>query len=376
MDMARVAVLHNTLDLQGGADAVCLSTCEALLGHHEVTLFTLSATDPGVLADRFDVDIAGLRVQTPPGTPVVAGALAHAGPWFGPQLPVRSVLLDRYFRRHAEEFHLAVSTANELSIPLPSVQYVHYPQFHLRRLETGTGGRLNPLWSRLAAPRGEDFDDARLLANSAWTAAVVNRIYEVSPTVVYPPVRPIEDPRRWPEREDGIVVVGRIAPDKGVHRAFAVLDRLRDRGHEVHLHIVGAAPRDYRQYVDRIASMAGRRPAASLERNVSRARLETLLGTHKYGLNLKPDEHFGLSVAEYVAAGMIAFAPASGGQQEVLDGRQDRLFESVAGAVDLLESAIASDERPTLPPDRFGPERFQSSLRDHVRRVVDRTVEP
>jgi glycosyltransferase involved in cell wall biosynthesis len=368
--MAQVAVVHNTLDFQGGADAVCLATCEALLVDHEVTLFTLSETDPNVLAERFDATLDGLAVRTPPGNAVLAQTLGRLAPKIGPQLALRSVLVERYVRRYAGAFDLTVSTANEFAVPEPSVQYIHYPQFHLRKLSNADPGRLNPLWSRLAGPDRNAIQGETLLANSAWTADVVEDIYGVRPDVLHPPVDTIDGGRDWDDREQGIVVVGRIAPDKRVLDAITVVDRLRDRGHDIHLHIVGSAPRSYRQYADRVAAAAGKRSHVILERDVSRERLETLLRTHRYGLNLKPDEHFGMSVAEYVSAGMIAFAPDGGGQREILDGRADRLFDSVESAVDRIDTAISTDDRPSLPRDRFTREQFKSAISEYVNRAL------
>lgn len=370
--MARVAVLHNTLDFQGGADAVCLATCEALLTDHDVELFTLSETDPSDLAERFDADVSELVVRTPPANSAIARTLARLTPTVGPQLALRSVIVGRYFDRQADQFDITVSTANEMALPTPSVQYIHYPQFHHRKLDASEGEPLNPLWSRLDGPDPETLRRATLLANSAWTADVVERIYGVRPDVLSPPVDPVDGDLDWDQRERGIVVLGRIAPDKRVLDAITVVDRLRDRGHDVHLHIVGSAPRLYRPYVNRVASVAERRAYVSIERDVSRERLEELLRTHRYGLNLKWDEHFGMSVAEYVAAGMIAFAPDGGGQREVLDGRSDRLFGSIPAAVDRIEASLESDDRPSLPQDRFGRDRFKSRIRGHVNRLLDR----
>ncbi|WP_136686544.1 glycosyltransferase [Halorhabdus amylolytica] len=370
--MAQVAVLHNTLDFQGGADAVCLGTCEALLADHEVTLFTLSETDPAVLADRFDADLEGLAVRTPPANGPIARTLARLGPTIGPQLAFRSVLVWRYFRGHAEAFDLTVSTANEFSLPGPSVQYVHYPQFHLRDRADADSGRLNPVWSRVSGPDRWNLRRATLLANSAWTADVVENIYGVRPEVLHPPVDPVEGGLDWDDRERGIVVVGRIAPDKRVLDAISIVDSLRDRGHDIHLHVVGSAPRSYRRYAQQVASAAGQRSYVALERDVPREQLQALLRTHRYGLNLKPDEHFGMSVAEYVSAGMIAFAPDSGGQRDVLDGRSDRLFDSPESAVDLIESAIRTDDRPSLPRDRFTRDRFKAAINEYVNRVIAR----
>ena len=371
--MARVAVLHNTLDFQGGADVVCLSACAALQAEHAVTLYTISETDPGDLAARFgiDLDTATLDVRMPTGAEPIARLLSAGAPTIGPQLALRSVLLRRAVGGQLGAFDLVVSTANEMSLPTPSVQYVHYPQFRTHRLPDGGGGGLNRVWSRLAAPRPDDLDDGTtLLANSAWTAGVAEGVYGVRPTVVYPPVDPIDGVAAWDDRQDGIVVVGRLAPDKRILDAIRIVDGVRDRGHDLHLHIVGAAPRAYRRYVQKVESLAAERSYVAVERDAPRARLEELLCTHKYGLNCKPAEHFGMSVAEYVASGMVAFAPDSGGQQEILDKRTDRLFGSVPEAVDRVAAAAAADDPPALPPDRFASDRFRRAIRDAVERAL------
>jgi glycosyltransferase involved in cell wall biosynthesis len=371
--MARVAILHNTLDFQGGADTVCLAACEALQQEHDVTLFTVSETSLADLADRFNIAVENVRVRMPRGARVVAGALSGIAPWVGPQLAFRSVLLHRFFQFSTTSFDLAVSTANEFSLPLPSVQYVHYPQFHLHRLPDTVPTRLNRLWSRLAGPTCTEVarGDVSLLANSSWTAGVVADIYDTQPSVLHPPVNPIPCNRMWSNREDGLVAVGRLAPDKRLLDAIVVVDEVRERGHGLHLHIVGTAPRAYRRYAERVAAAASERSYVTLERDVSRDRLEHLLCVHKYGLSMKEGEHFGMVVAEYVAAGMVAFAPASGGQRDVLHDREDRLFDSLDEAVSLVVRAVETDESPGLPPDRFAQERFRASLRRHANRVME-----
>jgi hypothetical protein len=156
--MARVAVFHNTLDFRGGADAVCLHTCAALARDHEVTLFTASTADPAAVADRFDLEFDA-RVVQPPGAGVLARGLSALGPYVGPQLAARTVFLRSFVLRRVEAYDAAVSTANELSLPLPSVQYVHFPQFHRDRTDVAEAGRLDGLWSRLAAPGRGELDD-------------------------------------------------------------------------------------------------------------------------------------------------------------------------------------------------------------------------
>lgn len=367
--MARIAVLHNTLDFRGGADAVCVHTCAALADSHDVTLFTVSKSTPQAVAAQFDVDL-DVQVAAPPGAGAIATGFSALTPYAGPQLAARSVLLGAFFCRQANEYDLAVSTANELSLPLPSVQYVHFPQFNLHRTAAGDSGRLDGLWNRLAAPTQADLEsDVGLLANSSWTAEVVADIYGHRPAVCHPPVDPIEG-KPWDERAPGIVVLGRIAPDKRTLEAIRVVDGLQKAGYDVSCTVVGSAPTAYRNYVARVREAVHERPYVSLETDVSRQRLLELLGGNRYGLNAKPEEHFGMAVAEYVAAGMLPFAPDEGGQVDVLDGDERLLFTGIDEAVALLGDAIDADRRPTIPTNQFGRERFADEIRDHVAAVL------
>jgi len=368
--MARVAVLHNTLDGRGGADAVCLHVCEALQAAHDVTLFTLSRSSLSDLNALFDTD-ADVRVHRPLGTGAVCRAFDRLPDRYGPQLAARSVLLRRLFAPHAATFDAAVSTANEFDLPLPSLQYVHFPQFNLRHAPAGETPRLDSLWSRLAGVGDRTLPaDARLLANSAWTADAVEAIYGRRPGVLFPPVDPVPNPRPWAERERGVVVLGRLAPDKRPLRAIDVVDGVRARGHDLHLHLVGSTSTIYADYARRVATAAADRDYVHLDRDASRERVAELLATHRYGLNCKPTEHFGMAVAEYVAAGMVAFAPDAGGQREVLDGHSDRLFGSTADAVATISAALAGDDRPTLPRDRYASDRFHAAIRAGVAAVL------
>jgi glycosyltransferase involved in cell wall biosynthesis len=369
--MARLAVLHNTLDLRGGADAVCLHVCEALGERHDVTLFTLSRSSVADLNDYFGTD-ASVDVVRPPGTAAVARAFDAAADRLGPLLAPRSVLLDRFVRRRLDGFDAAVSTANEFALPVPTVGYVHFPQFNVRHAEAGDAGRLDALWSALAGVGDRSLPPGtRLLANSGWTADVVERIYGRRPDVLFPPVDPHPDPRAWANREDGVVSVGRLAPDKRPLEVVRVVDGVRRRGHDVHLHLVGSAPPAYRSYVERVRAAAAARPHVRLETDASRERVTELLGSHKYGLNAKPDEHFGMAVAEYVAAGMAVVAPNAGGQREVLDGDPDSLYDSVGGAVETLAAAVERDQAPTRPRDRYASARFHRRVREAVDRLLD-----
>ena len=369
-DMARLAVFHNTLDFRGGADAVCLHAMAALAPEHDLTLYTISETDPETLAERFDVPFDA-RVVQPPGADALARALNALGPRIGAQLAARSALLRPFVRQHVAAYDAVLSTANELALDCPSVQYVHFPQFHLDRARAAEPGRLGALWSRLAAPTpGNVPDGTRLLANSSWTADVVETIYGHRPAVCHPPVDPIPG-RDWADREDAVLVLGRIAPDKRTLDAVAVVDRLRERGYDLACRVVGSAPPASRDYVHRVERAAAERPHVTLETDATRERVRDHLGRCRYGLNMKRQEHFGMAVAEYVAAGVLPFAPRDGGQVDVLAGDDRLLFDDETGAVERIAAAIDDDTRPFLPADRFDSDRFATAIREHVTAILD-----
>jgi hypothetical protein len=55
------------------------------------------------------------------------------------------------------------------------------------------------------------------------------------------------------------------------------------------------------------------------EGQVSGRRKARLLTGHRYGISARPDEAFGISVAEMVKAGCIVFVPDGGGHTEIVD---------------------------------------------------------
>ena len=88
---------------------------------------------------------------------------------------------------------------------------------------------------------------------------------------------------------------------------------------------------------------------------------------------MKKKEHFGMSVAEYVGAGMIAFVPASGGQQEIVNNNPAVTFDTITEAVEKITVIISNQQkakqiRKDLPDigELYGKEVFRKRIRDVV----------
>ncbi len=375
--MARIAVAHTDLMAKGGGEGVCMTALEALQTDHHVELFTLTRPDFTELNRYFNTDVDPVPVRQ---ARWAASALELIDI---PLYNFRNALLNRHVERHREEFDLIVSTDNELSVDPPTIQYIHTPRFG--RLVTskrvGEDGFVDHLYDRLSYRIGgfnaDQIRSSTLLTNSRWMANVIQDVYDVRPGVVHPPVDTEGfAPRPWGEREDGFVTVGRLARYKNIAETIRIVDGVREHGHDVHHHVVG--PSYDPAYRRELETMADAREYVSLEGELPREELIELLCAHRYGLHGKRHEHFGMAVAELVAAGAIPFVPDNGGQRDIVDRREELLYRTTDEAVEKIDRVLTDpqlrrdvriDPRPVEA--QVGRDRFREAIQALVRATLD-----
>ena len=298
----------------------------------------------------------------------------------------------RYCKRYTGDA-LLFSTAGEMDLGGWGIQYVHFPflkksQAHkiagvseLVNRTRGPKDSLRPLYDALCK-RISGLDPANIrrnitLVNSDWTGRIVQQLYGIRTRTVYPPVQGTFPSVAWEDKEPGFVCVGRVTRNKRIETAIRILAGVRQAGFEVHLHIIG--PIIDPQYVEDLLAMPelGRENWVSVEGNTDRGGLEEIVASHRYGIHAKPAEHFGISVAEMVRAGCIPFVPSSGGQVEIVSGREDLLFSTEAEGISkvtrlLSSTTLENDVRRALEQtkSRFTAERFQEEIRQVVHEVM------
>jgi glycosyltransferase involved in cell wall biosynthesis len=351
--MAEIAVVHPDLGIRGGAESVCMNVLEALQDDHELTLFTLVRPDRHALNRYYRTAVRPLDVRLAGRFgPMISRAAGHrlAG--------LQAALLGRYAREHTGGHDLAFSTKNEFALNVPSIQYVHSPQFAtadpgIDRTNAVQQG-YDRLCRRVAGVDERTLRSGTYVANSDWTGGVLEDAHGVGAETIYPPVDIASfSDRSWDEREAGFVTIGRVGPSKRILRNIGIITRLRERGHAVHLHVAG--PTTDGEYAERVGRVAAEKSFVSIEGSLSREGLIDLIVSHKYGLHGRPYEHFGIAVAELVAGGAIPFAPDSGGQREILGGDSRLLYDSAEDAVETIDAVLS---------DRSTRDDFWASLDD------------
>lgn len=373
--MAEIAIYHPDVERGGGAEAVCLHILEALSSEHDVTLLTGRRPDLSRLDDRYGTCTAGTDIELL--GPVVKRLVDDMRFY-----RIRHAVYARAARRRADAYDGVVSAFNELTVPGGALQYVHHPLFRCPsspEQDTKPFGRTYDAIARAIAKF--EPTHGHMVTNSEWMASVLESCRGVRPEVVYPPVSVSDvSGRPWDERENGFVAVGRIALDKQTDLAIDIVEGLRQRGHDLSLHLVGAVSDT--QYAADVQRRAESLDFVTLHGSIPRDDLNALLGSVRYGLHTKRYEHFGMAVAEMVAAGMLPFVPASGGQVEIVGNIDDLMYSAPEDAIEKIESVLQShDQQQRLleslpdPESRYSRDRFASEIRAQTNAWLESKVQ-
>jgi glycosyltransferase involved in cell wall biosynthesis len=115
-----------------------------------------------------------------------------------------------------------------------------------------------------------------------------------------------------------------------------------------------------------------------LQENLSRSEFAQMLSQHRYGIHARPNETFGISIAEMVYAGCIPFIPSRGGQIEITGDNSEIQFESTDEAVNKIYRVLSSPAQQekirdclNQKRDLFTPENFRNRLIFFVERAMN-----
>lgn len=150
---------------------------------------------------------------------------------------------------------------------------------------------------------------SKLLANSSWTGKILE-LSGYSYTVLYPPVDvekfiKISNKNRNPKL---VVTISRIAPEKNLENLFSVAERLKD----YKFVLLGSSGRSKR-YFESVVENAKRLGNVIVVSDFSDEELLKYFSEAKVYFHPKINEHFGISIVEAIAGGLVPVVYKNGG---------------------------------------------------------------
>ncbi|MBW2072286.1 MAG: glycosyltransferase family 4 protein [Deltaproteobacteria bacterium] len=364
----KVALGHPGLGY-GGSEARVMWGIEALKDSYEVSLITTGEVDLARLNQYYGTnvqphEITVLRVPLPSFILKMAGGDALRGALYG-----------RFCRKVANQFDVLISTYNFCDFGVPAIHcladFSWNEEIRTRSdpIPMGLRGVFHrhsiirkgylALVKTLASPSGRNLlsGEDLLLANSTWSAGIMKKKYGVDIEVLYPPVFD-GFPEVPPDRKTwGFVCIGRISSEKRIEQILEILERVRRRGQNIHLHVIGKIDgTPYARKILRLSQEYG--DWVFFEGTKFGENKAKILAWHRFGIHARKNEPFGISVAEMLKAGCITFVPKEGGQAEITN-HPLLLYDSVEDAVKKIEAVLRQ-------PD------LQTELRDHLVRQSER----
>lgn len=358
----KVGIIYPVLICGGGSEARPLFIAEALKDKYDVTLIVQNL-------ERLD------KLNAYYGTKLSLNEINIIKPFlafFFKRIRTLDLLwgsiFERFCRNIGNSFDLLISSRDLRDLQKRGIQFIadfYLDKFLREKLEPFSIPKRNAffysdnlfrkiyvkLTECIKASNEEAFRKNITIANSKWTATLMEREYGIKCKVIYPPVLNSKKNISWDERENGFVYLGRLVPEKKIEDIIEMVGKIRKSGHKVHLHIVGAL--DNNKYVGKLISLAKKKWVKLEEKKYGEDK-SLFLAKHKYGINARVNEPFGISVAEMVKAGCIVWVPDGGGQTEIVN-HKDLIFKNIENGVKKIEKVL---RKSTL----------QKKLRNHLKR--------
>jgi len=377
--MAKVLVVHPFLDVKGGAEVLALKLAKAL----SESGFKVSILTTGVNRDEieklFGIDLAGIDLIMEPVKSTRLLSMISENRFTRLRILMAT---GKYYRDNVDlikSYDIVIGTQGVLSC-LNDVSYVHYP------LSIYTSGRRSLHWRlydylvRAYAKHLECIPAGRILTNSMWTASIIYRIYHIIPDVVYPPVdiEYFAKVASNDKREKIIVTTSRFATDKPLDKIIDVASKLSD----YQFVLIGSANKYSKGILEELNKKIKEYGLGNvvIEANLPREKQLEYYARAKYYLHPEYAEHFGISIVEAMASGLVPIVYRDGGGwYDVVSKVHDVLgYNSILEApaiIRKLDSELELYEylkqRSIEVAKQFSYERFRLEIVKHMNYVLD-----
>ncbi len=334
----------------GGSEWLVLSLISELQKIYDVTLAFSSEEYalPDLTKYGLNIDLGKVQVVFLLNKPSMAQRILHLpGLW------------KKRLRELGPKFDVCISCSNPVDFGRPGIHFIHMLTLDWRFSFTYWFPAINrevPMRARLAAMKEWVLDrlsgvrsvkqivcDRRevVLPNSDFSRCVIDGYYGSKVhAAFYPPTlfKPIVAEQR---NKYDIACLGRTNQEKRVHVIIDIVRRARAMtGYDFRLRIAGNI--EETEYGALLRKAASETPWIIIEGQLSGNVKARYLSECTFAIHACKCEAFGISVSEYLKAGVVPIVPEEGGSSEVV-GCPELTYNTEGEAVDILQR-LANDK--------------------------------
>ena len=377
--MRKAVVIHHTLNTLGGETTVAIETIESLheLGY-EVEVVTVQPPDLNSISRAYGKKLHIARIKS---------LLPFKLNYFGVYQRLLTMLSSIDFKdsdivinTHGDALPYRISKKN-----VAYLLYLYFPTFLMN--SKGSYGsnkyRKSFFWrayfkpysmiTRYLAMRATTRSDLILTISQFSREAIRQAFPDVHPYILYPPV----DIERFSSayskpinaREVKVLVVSRLSPEKRIENAIKIAHLL---GGKIKFQIIGSLAPANRAYFKRLQQMIetyGLSQTVTLTPNATNKELIDSMSKSMIYLHTMIGEHFGVSIVEAMAAGLVPIVPAYGGCSEIVPS--DHQYHTLEQAAYHIEknARYANDEKRVkmhVISRQFSPDNFRKAMSIYI----------
>lgn len=345
-DGLRVGLLHNTLNVMGGAGRLTLDLIPLL---HERGMSVNLATFDRVRWDRVRRMFG--NVQSPDKE---ISILPFRLRLFG---IYQRILMKLIANRLSRQCDVVINTHSDHLFCQSDIVYMHGVTPFNAADEAGILERYDksflmklyfmPYRHLIQSKIGSYSDNAKTIfvANSKFTQERMSRMLKITNSeVIYPAVDTELYGRlsKIESRQNQVVTVGRFTREKNLHLIPEVAGKCPADIRFVIITASAGIKGDLMDEFNNACKKYGVESRVKLYMDISFERKLEILGSSKVYLHMMPAEHFGLALAEACSAGCLPVVVKGGGQEEIVEGIDHAVYGDLAGAADLVQHAVKS----------------------------------
>lgn len=385
INQKKIGILHPHLIEGGGSEARALYMAEALKDNYDITIITTYTSGLKRLNHCFGTNLTSKDVK------IIKHPLSYLFKRFKGFDAIRGSIFSRFCLNFIESFDLIISTYNTMNFNKLGIQFIADFSFSdrlRRKFDPTKRGLRNLIYDNnflrrlylligrvISGVSSDGFRKNLTIANSKWSARIMKEEFGIDCRVIYPPAIGKFPEIPWNEKEDGFVYIGRLGPEKRIEHIMEIIEAVRGKGWNLHLHIIGSLYNT--KYVRKLKKLSKSKGKwVKLEGAKYGEEKKDFITRHKFGISGRQNEPFGIAVAEMVKAGCIVWVPKGGGQTEIVN-QPLFIYNNVEDAVNKIEKVFKDEtlqvelrEHLAKQAERFSTERFKVEIKSIVRQFL------